>query len=99
MSKEKAGPASPAKSKPLRHRSFLMGSIDDGSARRTRRFGEAAVMPALREAFSQRPDWRGFGARQLSVFLFLHGYLSEPAEDFDVEAALPFALDDRAGAA
>ena len=56
-------------------------------------------MPALREAFSQQPDWRGFGPRQLSVLLFLHGYLSEPAEDFDVEAALPFALDDRAGAA
>ena len=56
-------------------------------------------MPALREAFSQRPDWRGFGARQLSLLLFLHGYLAEPVEDFDVEAALPFALDDWAGAA
>ena len=76
-----------------------MGSIDDEGRRRTHWFDEEAVMPALREAFSQRPDWRGFGARQLSVLLFLHGYLSEPAEDFDVEAALPFALDDRAGAA
>jgi hypothetical protein len=33
------------------------------------------------------------------VLLFLHGYTSEPAEDFDVEAALPFALEDREGAA
>jgi hypothetical protein len=33
------------------------------------------------------------------VLLFLHGYLSTPPEDFDVEAALPFALEDRAGAA
>jgi hypothetical protein len=73
--------------------------IDDEGRRRTRRFGEEDVMPALREAFSQRPDWRGFGARQLSLLLFLHGYLAEPVEDFDVEAALPFALDDWAGAA
>jgi hypothetical protein len=77
-----------------------VGSIDDEGRRRTHRFDEEGVMPALREAFSQRPDWRGFGARQLSVLLFLHGYLSEPAEDFDdVEAALPFALADRADAA
>jgi hypothetical protein len=76
-----------------------MESIDDRSARRIHRFDEEAILPALREAFSQRPDWRGFGARQLSVLLFLHGYLSAPPEDFDVEAALPFALEDRAGAA
>jgi len=56
-------------------------------------------MPAMREAFSQRPDWRDFGPRQLSVLLFLHGYLSVPPEEFDVEAALPFALEDWAGAA
>ena len=76
-----------------------MRSIDDEGRRRTRRFGEEAVMPALREAFSQRPEWRGFGARQLSVLLFLHGYLSAPAKDFDVEAALPIALEDLDGAA
>ena len=76
-----------------------MGSIDDRSARRIHRFSEEAVLPALREALGQRPDWRGFGAHQLSVLLFLHGYLSAPPEDFDVEAALPFALEDWAGAA
>jgi hypothetical protein len=26
--------------------------------------------------------------------MFLHGYLSTPPEEFDVEAALPFALGD-----
>ena len=76
-----------------------MESIDDRSARRVHRFDKEAILPALREAFSQRPDWRGFGARQFSVLLFLHGYFSAPPEDFDVEAALPFALEDRAGAA
>ena len=76
-----------------------MGSIDDSRGRCIRRFGEEAVLPALREAFGQRPEWRGFGARQLSVLLFLHGYLSTPPEDLDVEAALPSALEDRAGAA
>jgi hypothetical protein len=76
-----------------------MGSIDDRSVRRIHRFGEEAVLPALREAFGQRPDWRAFAARQLSVLLFLHGYLSMPPEAFDVEAALPFALEDREGAA
>ena len=76
-----------------------MESIDDRGARRIHRYDKEAIMLALREAFSQRPDWRGFGARQLSVLLFLHGYLSAPPVDFDVEAALPFALEDRAGAA
>jgi hypothetical protein len=57
------------------------------------------VLPILREAFSQRPDWRGFFPRQLSVLMFLHGYRPEPAEEFDVEAALSFALEDREGAA
>lgn len=76
-----------------------MGSIDDRSARRIHRFGEEAVLPALREAFGQRPDWRIFDANQLSKLLFLHGYLSAPPEDLNVEAALPFALEDREGAA
>ena len=76
-----------------------MGSIDDRSARRIHRFGEEAVLPALREAFGQRPEWRGFDARQLSVLLYLRGYLSTPPEDLDVEAALPFALKDWEGAA
>lgn len=76
-----------------------MGSIDDRSVRRIHRFGEEAVLPALREAFGQRPEWRGFDARQLSVLLFLHGYLSAPPEDLDVVAALPFAFEDREGAA
>ena len=76
-----------------------MGSIDDRSARRIQRFGEEAVLPALREAFGQRPNWRGFAPHQLSVLLFLHGYLSAPPEDLDVEAALPFALEDWEGAA
>lgn len=77
----------------------MMGSINDGSARRIHRFGEEAVLPALREALGQRPEWRGFAAHQLSVLLFLHGYLSTPPEDFDVEAALPFALEDWEGVA
>jgi hypothetical protein len=59
----------------------------------------AAVLAALRDAFSERLGWRGSSPHQLSVLLFLHGYTSEPAEDFDVEAALPFALEDREGAA
>jgi hypothetical protein len=59
----------------------------------------AAVLAALRDAFSERLDWRGFYPHQLPVLLFSHGYTSEPAEDFDVEAALPFALEDREGAA
>lgn len=73
--------------------------IPDDSLRRTRRFEEESVLAALREAFSQRPEWRGFGVRQLAVLLFLRGYLSAPPEDADVEAALPFALEDREGAA
>ncbi len=59
----------------------------------------AGVLPILREAFSQRPEWRGFFPRQLSVLLFLHGYTTEPAEEFEVAAALPFALEDLEGAA
>ncbi len=63
------------------------------------RFGEEDVLAALREAFSQRPDWQSFSADQLCVLMFLHGYLSAPPEDFDVGTALPFALMDREGAA
>ena len=73
--------------------------ITDEHRRRIDRFGEEGVLPALREAFGQRPEWRGFDARQLSVLLFLHGYLSTPPEDADVEVAVPFALEDRDGAA
>jgi hypothetical protein len=59
----------------------------------------AGVLPILREAFSQRPDWRDFSPRQLSVLMFLHGYTTEPVEEFEVAAALPFALADLEGAA
>ena len=76
-----------------------MQSIDDGRGRRIYRFREEAVLPALREAFGQRPEWRAFDARQVSVLLFLHGYLSAPPEDADVETALPTALEDWEGAA
>lgn len=73
--------------------------IDHTARRRILRFGEDDILAALREAFGQRPEWRGFDARQLSVLLFLHGYLSTPPEDPDVEAAIPLALEDREGAA
>jgi hypothetical protein len=73
--------------------------ITDEDRRRIDRFGEEGVLLALREAFGQRPEWRGFDARQLSVLLFLHVYLSTPPADADVETALPFALEDREGAA
>jgi hypothetical protein len=73
--------------------------ITDEDRQRIDRFGEEGVLPALREALSQRPEWRGFDARQLSVLLFLHGYLSTPPEDADIEAAVPFALEDQDGAA
>ena len=57
------------------------------------------VLPILREAFSQRPDWWDFSPRQLSVLLFLYGYTTEPAEEFEIAASLPFALEDLEGAA
>ncbi len=76
-----------------------MESIDDSRGRCIRRFGEEAVLPALREAFGQRPNWRIFDANQLFKLMFLHGYLSAPPEDLDVESALPSALKDREGAA
>jgi hypothetical protein len=59
----------------------------------------ADVLPILREAFSQRPDWRDYSPRQLSVLLFLYSYTTEPAEEFEIEAALPFALEDLEGTA
>ena len=68
--------------------------IDHTARRRSLRFGEEDVLAALREAFDQRSDWRGFDANQLSTLLFLRGYLSKPPEDADVEAALPFARED-----
>lgn len=77
----------------------MMRSIDDRSARRIHCFDEEAMLPALREAFSQRPNWCIFDANQLSKLMFLHGYLSAPTEALDVEAALPSALEDREGAA
>ncbi len=74
-------------------------SIDDNDRRRIYRFREEGVLPALREAFGQRPEWRGFDAHQLSVLMFFHGYLSAPPKDADLEAAMPSALQDRDGAA
>ena len=76
-----------------------MESIDHESRERIDRFGEEGVLPALREALGQRPKWRGFDARQLSILMFFHGYLSAPPEDADVEAAIPPALVDREGVA
>ncbi len=73
--------------------------INHNAHERTPRFAEEEVLPALREAFSQRPEWRGFSPRQLSILLFLYGYSSRPPKETDVEAATPFALEDRAGAA
>jgi hypothetical protein len=73
--------------------------IDDSRPGRTCRFDEQDVLSALREAFSQRLEWHGFSPHQLSVVLFLHGYLLIPPADFNVESALPFALGDWEGAA
>ena len=58
-----------------------------------------AVLPILREAYFQRPEWRAFSPRQLSILMFLHGNTSEPLEEFDIAAALPFALEDWEGVA
>jgi hypothetical protein len=52
------------------------------------------VLPSLREAFSQRPGWREFSPRQLSMLMFLRGYTAAPADEYAVAAALPFALGD-----
>jgi len=73
--------------------------IADDRRRRTRRFKEQEALPVLREAFSQRPDWRRFSPHQLSLLMFLYGYSPEPLEEFDIEAALPFALEDGEGVA
>jgi len=73
--------------------------LTDEHRQRTYRFREESVLPALRGAFSQRPEWRGFDANQLAKLLFLYGYLNAPPEDLDVEAAIPFALEDSEGAA
>ena len=73
--------------------------IPDDRQRRTRRFEEQEALPTLREAFSQRPEWRRFSPHQLSVLMFLHGYSAAPLSNFGIEAALPFALEDWEGAA
>lgn len=59
----------------------------------------AYVLRLLREALSQLPEWRSFSPRQLSILMFLHGYTTEPAEEFDTAAALTFALENEEGAA
>jgi hypothetical protein len=59
----------------------------------------ADVLPIFRETFSQRPNRRMFSPRQLSILMYLHGYTTEPAEEFEIAAALPFALEDLEGAA
>jgi hypothetical protein len=96
--RKKAEPASPAKSKPLAKGGSLF-MIRDDRRRRTGRFEEHCALLALREALSQRPEWRKFSPRQLSVLMFLHGYSVVPLDDFDIEAALPFALEDWEGVA
>jgi hypothetical protein len=73
--------------------------IPDDRSRRTSRFDAYGVLPALHEALSQRPEWRTFSPYQLSVVLFLWGYLPTPPPHFDAKAALPFALEDQADAA
>jgi len=95
----KAGPRQPGQIRTPNHYERCSVSINEKDRRRISRSGEEDVLAALREAFSQRPDWRGFNAHQLSVLMFLHGYLSAFPEGPDVEAALPFALEDREGAA
>ena len=74
-------------------------SIADNDHRRTRRFEGQEALPVLREAFSPRPEWRGFSPHQLSVLMFLNGYSPVPPDDFDIEASLPFALEDWEGVA
>ncbi len=73
--------------------------IDHTARRRILRFGEEDVLAALRKAFGQRHNWRGFDANNRSKLLFLRGYLRKPLEDADVEAALPVAREDLDGAA
>jgi hypothetical protein len=73
--------------------------IPDEHRHRTSQSEGQGALPTLRETFSQRPEWRRFSPHQLSVLMFLYGYSQEPLEEFDIEAALPFALEDREGAA
>jgi hypothetical protein len=68
--------------------------IPDDRRRRTSRLEGQTALPTLREAFSQRPEWRRFSPPQLSVLMYLYGYSSKPLSDFDIEAPLPFALED-----
>ncbi len=74
-------------------------SIADNDHRRTRRFEGQEALPALREAFSPRPEWRGFSPHQFSVLMFLNGYSPVPLDAFDIEASLPVALEDWEGVA
>jgi hypothetical protein len=74
-------------------------SIADNSRRRTHRLEEREALPAFREAFSNRPEWRRFSPYQLSILMFLYSYSSEPLEECNIEAASPFALEDSEGAA
>lgn len=53
------------------------------------------TLAALREAFSQHPDWRGYDEHQLAVLLFLGSYCTFPPDEGDIASALPFALADR----
>jgi hypothetical protein len=59
----------------------------------------AGLLPALRDAFSERPIWREFSPHQLCVLLYLYAYTAEPADEFEIAAALPFAIEDFEGAA
>jgi hypothetical protein len=74
-------------------------SIADDGRRRTRRFKDQEVLPALREAFSNRPEWLRFSPHQLSILMFFYSYTPQPLEEFDIGVALPFALEDWEGAA
>ena len=99
--KKRPSPDSPARSnspQPPR-KDLLLMSIADNDHRRTRRFEGQEALPALREAFSPRPEWRGFSPHQLSVLMFLNGYSPVPPDDFDIEASLLFALEDWEGVA
>jgi hypothetical protein len=73
--------------------------IPDDRRRRTSRLEGQTALLTPREAFSQRPEWRRFSPHQLSVLMYLYGYSPKPLSDFDIEAALPFALEDWEGAA
>jgi hypothetical protein len=72
--------------------------IPDDRRHRTRQSKGQVALPTLREAFSHRPEWREFSPHQLSVLMFLYGYSPEPLEEFEIGAALPFALEDSEGA-